>query len=183
MLRASGVPGFGTLAPQARRAQFEDASRSWWRWILAAVAAVALAWWFFGPTKVAKQTETMPVKQTETTPAPVVRNYSVDGVDLKSSLESALAGLKANLQGVSDAGSANGVLPQLQKGAAEFDKIRELAPKLPTDSKSALAALVAAARPTLDELFNKVLAIPGVSDIAKPAIDALRTKLDALSKA
>ena len=30
---------------------------------------------------------------------------------------------------------------------------------------------------------DKVLAIPGVDAIAKPAIDALRAKLDALSKA
>ena len=54
---------------------------------------------------------------------------------------------------------------------------------LPADSKGALAALLASARPALDGLFDKVLAIPSVDSIAKPAIDALRAKLDALSKA
>ena len=150
----------------------EDTPRSWsWRWVLGVTAAAALAWLFFGPAKVVEQTKTIPVQ------APV------EGIDLKSSLESALAGLKANLQGVSDAASAKAVLPQLQKGAAEFDKVRELTPRLPADSKSALAALVTAARPTLDGLFDKVLAIPGVSDVVKPVIDGLRAKLDALSKA
>jgi hypothetical protein len=63
------------------------------------------------------------------------------------------------------------------------EKVRELSGKLPVDGKTALAALVTAARPSIDQLFDKVLAIPGVDAVAKPAIDALRAKLDALSKA
>jgi hypothetical protein len=35
--------------------------------------------------------------------------------------------------------------------------------------------------PTLNQLFDKVLAIPGVADVLKPAIDALRGKLAALT--
>lgn len=35
--------------------------------------------------------------------------------------------------------------------------------------------------PTLNGLFDKVLAIPGVSDILKPTIDALKAKLAGLS--
>src|SRR5271157_6293907 len=148
----------------------KDTSPSWsWRWVLGVVAAAAAAWLFFGPPKVAEQTKTSPSQ------------VSVDAV--KSSLESALAGLKANLQGVSDAASAKAALPQLEKGTAEFDKLRDLSEKLPADSKGTLAALLASARPALDGLFDKVLAIPGVDSIAKPAIDALRAKLDALSKA
>ena len=129
-------------------------------------------WLFFGPPpRVVEQTKT---------PAGQVHD---DSVNLKSSLESALAGLKANLQGVSDAVSAKAALPQLEKGTAEFDKLRKLSVNLPADSKGALAARLASARPALDSLFDKVLAIPGVDSIAKPEIDALRAKLDALSKA
>jgi len=150
----------------------EDTPRSWsWRWVLGVVAAAALAWLFFGPAKVVEQTKTIPVQ------APV------EAVDLKSSLESALAGLKANLQGVSDVASAKAVLPELEKRTEELDKLGERSVNLPADSKSALAALLATARPALDALFDKVLAIPGVDGIAKPAIDALRAKLDSLTKA
>ena len=46
-----------------------------------------------------------------------------------------------------------------------------------------LAALITAALPVINPLIDKVLAIPGVSDIAKPAIDSLRAQLDALAKA
>ena len=150
----------------------EDTPRSWsWRWVLGVVAAAALAWLFFGPAKVVEQTKTIPV------------HAPVEGIDLKPSLESALAGLKANLQGVSDAASAKAVLPELEKRAEELDKLRERSVNLPADNKSALAALLAAARPTLEGLFDKVLAIPGVDGIAKPDIDALRAKLDSLTKA
>ena len=140
MLRASGVPGFGAAgaqAPETRRASpAEDTSRSWsWRWLLGVAAAAALAWWFFGPAKV--------VEQTKTTPGQVARSLSVDGVDLKSCFKSALAGLKANLQGVTDAASAKAALPQLEKEGTEFDKLRDLAGKLPVDGKTAFAALVA----------------------------------------
>ena len=153
----------------------ENTSQSWsWRWVLGVLAAAALAWLFFGPAKV--------VEQTKTTPAQVAGSLSVDGVDLKSSVQKALDGLKTTLQGVTDSASAKAALPQLEKGGAEFDKLRDLAGKLPVDGKTAFAALVAQLRPSIEELFNKVLAIPGVSDIAKPIIDGLRAKLDGLSK-
>ena len=188
MLRASGAPGFaavGAQTPEPRRAPpAESASQSsTWSWVLGAVAAAALAWWFFGPTRVAEQTKTTPVEQTKTTPAQVAGSLSVDGVDLKSSLKTGLDGLKTTLLGISDAASAKAALPPLEKEGKEFDKLRDLTGKLPLDGKNAFAALVAQLRPSIDDLFNKVLAIPGVGDIAKPVIDGLRAKLDALSKA
>ena len=121
------------------------------------------------------------VEQAKTT-AGQVAGLSVDGVDLKSSVQKALDGLKTTLQGVTDAASAKAALPQLEKEGTEFDKLRDLAGKLPVDGKTAFAALVAQLRPSIEDLFNKVLAIPGVSDIAKPIIDGLRAKLDTLSK-
>ena len=153
------------------------------RWILLAALVLLVVWvWSKRSSEVVEQAKPnagQVVEQAKTTAGQV----HDDSVNLKSSLESALAGLKANLQGVSDAASAKAALPQLEKEAAEFDKVRELSARLPTDSKSALAAHVTAARPTLDGLFDKVLAIPGVSDTVKPVIDGLRAKLDALSKA
>jgi len=154
-------------------ANLEDTNRSWsWRWVLGVVAAAAVAWLFFGPPPKV-------VEPTKKTPG----QLSVDSVNLKSSLESALAGLKANLREVSDAASAKAAIPELEKGAAKLDKLRELSATLPAEGKNVLAAFLASARPTLDGLFDKVLAIPGVDSIAKPTIDPLHAKLDALSKA
>jgi hypothetical protein len=49
------------------------------------------------------------------------------------------------------------------------------------EQRRTLAASVDPAMPTLNQLFDKVLAIPGVSDDLKPTVDALRTKPAALS--
>jgi hypothetical protein len=35
--------------------------------------------------------------------------------------------------------------------------------------------------PALNQLFDKVLAIPGVAELLKPAIDTLKAKLEALA--
>ena len=177
--RDSRLPRRPRLSDPAvvRAAPPEEAPQSFnWRWVAAAVAAIALASaWYFGnqPAQVVEQTKTGQLAQ----------NLTVDGVDLKSSVQTALAGLKTTLQGVRDTASAQAALPQLEKGSIEFDKLRDLAGKLPIDAKTAFALLVNSLRPSIEDLFNKVLEIPGVAPIAKPVIDGLRAKLDTLSKA
>ncbi len=192
LLGQAGVPGFAAGAPEqpavprpaAPRAapaapRSAPAEKSFdWRLVLAAVAAIAAAsWLYFGnqPAQV--------VEQTKNAAGQVAQNLSVDGVDLKSSVQKALDGLKTSLQGITDTASAQTAIPQLEKGSIEFDKLRDLAGKLPIDAKTGFAMLVAQLRPSVEELFNKVLEIPGVAPIAKPVIDGLRAKLDALSKA
>jgi hypothetical protein len=146
---------------------------------------------FLGPPRVVEQPKTpAPAAQQPQTPAPAAQQPQTpappapdDSVNLQSSLESALAGVKASLQGIRDAASAKAALPELEKEAAELDKLRERSLHVAADREGALAGLVASDRPALDALFDKVLAIPGADSIAKPAIDTLRVKLDGLGKA
>ena len=176
LLSAAGVPGFATAAGQTTRATQDDTSfPEWLKWVLGALALAVLAWWLFGrhPAEIVQPTKA---------PPQVTQNLTVDGVDLRSTIQTALDGLKTTLQGITDASTAKDALPNLDKSAADLEKVRDLSGKLPIDGKTALAALVAAARPSIDQLFDKVLAIPGVDAVAKPTIEALRAKLDALSK-
>ena len=182
LLGKADVPGFEappTPPSQVPRpAPAAEAPQSFnWRLVFAAVAVIALASaWYFGnrPAHVVEQTKPPAVQVTQ--------NLSVDGVDLRSSVQKALDGVKTALQGVRDTASAQAALPQLEKSSIEFDKLRTLAAKLPADSKTSFALLVGQLRPSIEDLFNKVLEIPGVAPIAKPMIDGLRAKLDALSK-
>jgi hypothetical protein len=177
LLSAAGVPGFAKADTQTPRLTQADTSfPDWLKWVLGALALAVLAWWLFGkrPAEI--------VAPTTPPPSQVTQNLTVDGVDLRSTIQTTLDGLKTTLQGVSDAASAQASLPKLETSAADLDRVRELAGKLPVDGKTALAALVTAARPSIEQLFDKVLAIPGVDAVAKPAIDALRAKLDKLSK-
>jgi hypothetical protein len=187
LLGKAGVPGFSTgepvsraerpaprPTPVARSASAESTLQSFnWRLVLAAVAALALASWFYFGNRPAGIVEG---------PKTATQNLTVDGVDLKSSVQKSLDGVKTALQGVHDTASAQAALPQLEKGATEFDKLRDLAGKLPVDSKTSFALLVSQLRPSIEDLFNKVLEIPGIAPIAKPVIDSLRAKLDTLSK-
>jgi hypothetical protein len=178
LLSAAGVPGFAAAGNQtSRMAQADTSFREWLKWVLGALALAVLAWWLFGkrPADI--------VEPTKAPPGQVTQNLTVDGVDLRSTIQTALDNLKTTLQGVSDVDSAKAALPKLDASASQLDKVRELSGKLPVDGKSAVAALVTAARPSIEPLFDKVLAIPGVDAVAKPAIEALRAKLDALSKA
>ncbi len=183
LLSKAGVPGFEAPSTPPSRAErpavprsapAETAPQSFnWRLVLAAVAAIAAAsWLYFG---------NRPAQVVEQTGQPA-QNMTVDGVDLKSTVQTALGSVKSALQGVHNTASAQAALPQLEKGSTEFDKLRDLASKLPVSAKSSFAALVAQLRPSIEELFNKVLEIPGVAPVAKPVIEALRTKLDALAE-
>jgi GTPase involved in cell partitioning and DNA repair len=71
----------------------------------------------------------------------------------------------------------------LQSATAELEKVRDLSSKLPTSGKSALATLITAARPSIEDMFRKVLAIPGIEALVKPTVDQLRATLDDLAKA
>jgi hypothetical protein len=74
-------------------------------------------------------------------------------------------------------------LPKLREATAQLNEVNNLASKLAPEGKSALAKLITAAMPTINEMCNKVLATPGIGVIAKPTIDELRGKFDALSRA
>jgi hypothetical protein len=188
-LRAAGLPGFSGIAAtgaQAARAarpnvaQIASAAKSgvpvWAKWVIPLIALAAIALWFLG-----RGAET--VDQTKNTAGQAVQSLlSVGNGDMGSTLRTALGDLKTTLQGVTDAASAQAALPKLQDATAQLDKIDGLSAQLPAAGRTALAALVVAERPPIEELFNKALAIPGVAAIAKPAIDQFRGKLDALAK-
>jgi hypothetical protein len=148
------------------------------KWLYGLVAIVVLAGlaWYFSGHRTPEQTA-----GTQTVPS--TQSLTVGGVDLGTQVTSTVDLLKTSLQGITDTASAQAALPKLQDAAAQLDKVSGLAPQLSAGAKTAFAALVTAAIPTLNDMFDKVLAKPGVATVAKPAIDGLRAKLDALAKA
>jgi hypothetical protein len=53
--------------------------------------------------------------------------------------------------------------------------------QLSPEQRKLIAGLVGPAMPALNQLFDKVLAIPGVSDVLKPVIDTVKAKLAMLT--
>jgi hypothetical protein len=177
---ASATAAARTAASDAGRAAEQASSgMGWLPWAIAVAAIVLLGWWFFG-NRATDMVERAKLEQSQAVQSGALK---IGSLDVGAAVQGTIGALKQNLQGITDASSATAALPKLQDAASQFDKITTLVNQLPPAGKSALAAMIAAARPELDQLFSKVLAIPGVADVVKPTIDAIRLKLDTLAKA
>lgn len=165
---ASSVGGAGQRAAEAAT---PSGSRNWLYWVIAVLALAAVLFYLFGrPSgEVAPQAGT------------AGQSLTVGGVDIGRQVQDSMASLQTTLTGVTDAASATAALPKLEEISAGLDRVTGATGQLSAEQKAALSALVGPMMPTLNGLFDKVLAIPGASDIVKPAIDALKTKLASLA--
>jgi hypothetical protein len=103
------------------------------------------------------------------------------GVDVGKQISDSLGELRASLASITDAASANTALPKLQQATAQIDKVAFTVRQLPADQRQVADGLVASSMATINQLFDKVLAIPGVAEVVRPTIASLKTKLADLS--
>ena len=122
-----------------------------------------------------------PVQGTNFQVLDSLRGIRVGSVDLGQQSTSAVNALRSSLATITDEATAEAALPPLKRSADEFDGISGLASELSLDNRDALAKAIAAVRPTLDQLCEKALLVPGASAIIKPTIDDIRAKLDSLA--
>ena len=105
----------------------------------------------------------------------------VGGVDVSKQVTDSIANLRSTLGGVTDAASAEAALPKLRDITAQIDQVDELIGRMTPEHRKLLAGIVSPLMPTLNQLFDKVLAIPAVSEVLKPTIDLIKAKLAMLS--
>jgi hypothetical protein len=148
-------------------------SFNWLYWIIPALILAALIAWFFASNR-PEQVAQPPVK-------PTTQSLTFAGVDVGKEIAGGLETLRAALQGITDSDSAKAALPKLQDAMGQIDKVNGLIGQLSPEQRKILAGLVNQSMPTLNPLFDKVLAIPGVAELIKPTIDGLRTTLAALT--
>lgn len=164
-------------ASQAARVTADRSSSSLPYW-LAGIAALLLALGGFyllrENTRVAEQ----PTKSSTVGAAPT----NVTAAELTNQFSSLVGTLKTDLQTITDQPSAQAAMPKLQQANDQLDRIDQLASRLPLAAQNELAAQVSTALPALNEICDRILAIPGVATVAKPTIDALRAKLDAIKR-
>lgn len=140
-------------------------------WIIPLIALAALAWYFLGQNR---------EKAVIPTATEVIQ---VDGVDVGKEVSGIGDSIRSALEGVTDAATAQAALPKLTEATARVDKLTEMVGKLAPEQKKVVGGLIAALLPALNQLADKVTAMPGVGDLIKPVVDGLRTKLDVLAKA
>jgi hypothetical protein len=146
-------------------------SNNWLWWLIPAAALVALAVYFL----------TKPAEQVAQQNAPTVQRTIVSAADVGKQVTDNLTSLHQTLGGITDAASAQAALPKLQAATAQIQKVQDMTGQLSPEQRKVVAGAVNPLMPTLNQLFDKVLAIPGVSAELKPAVDALRAKLAVLT--
>jgi hypothetical protein len=166
--------------------------------LIALAVAAALGWYAIqrqGQQTVAEQpappratatrtatTQTAPT-QTAGTVGMAPADLTIDGKNLASQFNSSINTLKSTLSGITDVAGAQAALPKINEMTSQLNDMSARAAKLSPEARSELAKLIVAATPAIEQICNKVLAVPGVGPVAKPAIDDLRAKLDALAHA
>jgi hypothetical protein len=147
-----------------------SAARNWLYWLIPLAVIAGALWYFFGQR----------AEQAAQQAAPV-QSVMLAGVDIGKQLGDSLGILRTSLQGVTDAASARAALPKLQEVTTQVDKVSSVAGQLSADQRKTIGGLIRPAMATLNQLFDKVLAIPGVGEILRPTIDALKMKLAVLA--
>ena len=175
----------------------KNVASHWPFWLLALAVLAGLAWYLAArdtDEKVAEQTQppaTQPAPPPRTAAAPPsdqtvglgTPNLMVGGVNLTDQVNSSVAALRTTLTGITDATSAEAAVPKIRDAKAQLDRVSVLAEQLPPDGKRTLARLIAAAMPAINGMCDKILATPGAGNVARPAIDELRVRLNSLATA
>ena len=158
-------------ASQRAGAAAASTSYNWLYWLIPILAIAALLVYFL--TKPAEQ-----IAQQGTT---ITQNLMVSGVDVNKQVTDGIANLRTALGGVTDVASAQAALPKLRDVTTQIDQVDGLIERMTPEQRKLLAGIVNPLMPTLDQLFDKVLALPGVSEVLKPTIELLRAKLAMLT--
>jgi hypothetical protein len=172
----------GQAASAATRS---TATSQWPYWLVAALVLGGLGWFALGRSGEDTVAQTPPPSTTRTTPSTVglaPTDLTVGGMNLANQVNSSVGSLRTVLPGITDAASAQAALPKIKEATAQLNEVSSRATQLSPEGKSTLAKLIVAATPAINQMCDKVLAMPGAGDIAKPAIDELRGKLDALAR-
>ncbi|MEY9397362.1 hypothetical protein ABIF66_008167 [Bradyrhizobium japonicum] len=172
---ASGATGARQAAMAAGRSQ-------WPYWLAALVIVAGLAIYALQrPTEPTVAQNTNATRPSTGTVGMAPADLTVDGVNLANQVNSSLGTLKAQLPTITDQASAQAALPKINDAISQLDGITARAAKLSPEGRRALAKLIVAAAPAINEMCDKISATPA-GTIAKPVIDNLRAKLDELAK-
>lgn len=112
-----------------------------------------------------------------------MRTPLMSAAQVRSELYSSLGAIRVALQSMNNAATVQTYLPQLQEAADRLGRVNGLVEQLSPLARRGIAASLTPATRPLNQLFDRVLAMPVAGESAKPTIDALRSRLEALSRA
>ena len=168
--RATSAPALSPT-PAAPQSHASSSSSSWLPYA-AGLAALLLGAWYFVGSSGSRQVA-----------FPAAPKITVGSQDVGAQLGSVVEGLRGTLTGMKDDASAKAALPRLQETAKQLDTLNGLRGQLPAEAKKSLAGYAGSLIPLLRPLIDKALAASGVGPIAKPILDQILNRIEAMSKA
>jgi hypothetical protein len=149
---------------------------------LLAVCALGLLVWWLAPWGSTVE-PAAPASRVPASVPSVAANVPVpDATKLSTELTDTLKTLTDTLTGIKDVPTAEAALPKLQEVGPKLDAAKATLQKMGDTGKAAIKTLVQSSLTKLKELVEKVLAIPGVGDKIKPAVDTIMAKLGELAE-
>lgn len=100
------------------------------------------------------------------------------GSDMLDKVQASFGSLGKLLGDVKDEATASGAVAELNKLTESFGGMKELFGKLPDSAKGMVAQIFESSMSDIKPMIDKVMAIPGVEAVIKPAIEALLAKLN-----
>ena len=154
----------------AARQRDVAATSIWLYWLVPLGAASALLIYF----------AVRPTQEVAQQGMSQAQNVAAQGVDLGNQITNNITSLRTTLDGVTDVASAKAALSKVQEVATQIDKTGGEVGQLSMDQRKLVAGLISPLMPAFNQLCDKVLAIPGVAEVLKPSVDAVKAKLTTL---
>ena len=104
------------------------------------------------------------------------------GAEILTKVKDLFGSAQTTLSGITDKVSAEAATSKLSELNGAVDSLGKLVGDLPAEAKSALGSLIDQGVQQLKSLVEKVVALPGISDVIKPKMDEIINKLTALTK-
>ncbi len=98
------------------------------------------------------------------------------GLDLSQQLMGSFGDFSKILGSITDGGSAEKAVPQLNSLNVDLDDLAKAAGDASPEVQSSLSDIATSQIPGLSEITDKVYAIPGVKPVVKPQVDGLLAK-------
>jgi hypothetical protein len=161
------------------------ARSTWPYWTAAAIGLIGLGWYFSVGQNVLQHdgTQLASTTDTETSETVGVRSPAMTATELRMELYSSVSAVRVALQSMTNPATTRTYLPQLQDAADRLDRVNDRLEQLSPGARRGVTASLAPTMRPLNQMLDRVLAMPDVGEVAKPTIDSVRSSLDALSRA
>jgi hypothetical protein len=141
---------------------------SWLTWG-ALLGALLLGWYMFGPGS---------GRKIAAPPSRIVHN----NVDVVPQVGSVYNTLRETMANIKDQNSATAALPRLQESARAIEGLQTISGQMTPANRGEFAKLIASYLPALRGLITTAMGTAGVSGVAKPVLDAILNRMEAMAK-